>query len=703
MHQRLPGREVVLVGAGHSNAHVLRMWRMRPPPDARLTCVSPFPTAAYSGMMPGVLAGLYQPHEMHIDLVRLCAAAGVRLVVAEAVGLDLPGRRVLLKGRPPLPFDLLSVGVGSLPKIDARIDSGRLVPVKPMQTFLGRLNAAMRPIRGRPRVAVVGGGAGGVEVAMCLSARGDSDVSLIHSGGRLPDGSSPAASRRVHNALDARGVKLLLGRRVSSVTDDVLTFNDGTEARADVIVWVTGAAAPPELAAFGLPLDDAGFLLTRPTLQTTAGEPVFAVGDCGTIADINASKAGVHAVRQGPTLWKNINRLLAGRPLQDHKPQRRFLKLLNAGDGIAVGDWLGRGFAGRWVWRWKDRIDRRFMAKYQDYRPMPMRPGPPRDRREMRCLGCGGKVAGSVLRRVLERLDLAAGGRVAVGLDSPDDAAVLHFAPGRAVTATVDFFAAMLEDDYLVGRIAAQHALSDVYAMGAEPAAALAVVTLPEGDPRQQEEALYQVLAGAAAEFGRDGVALCGGHTIEGPRLTVGFTVLGEQTSEPMTKGRLRPGDRLFLTKPLGTGVLLAGHMRAACRAEWMTPLVASMVQSNGPAAKAAVASGATAMTDVTGFGLAGHLLEMLRAGDASAELRLAEIPLLPGAAELLTAGVESTLAPANRRAAATPGDGKTPGYAALFDPQTGGGLLIAGPPGLPGVEVGSVTAAVPPRVLLKS
>ena len=249
------------------------------------------------------------------------------------------------------------------------------------------------------------------------------------------------------------------------------------------------------------------------------------------------------------------------------------------------------------------------------------------------------------------------------------------------MTVSVDFFAAPLDDPYLVGRIAALNAASDVFALGAAPWGALAMVTLPVGTPRQQEELLYQLLAGSLEEFRKMSATLVGGHTIEGPQLTVGFTVLaGQAAVPPRPKGGLRVGDRLVLTKALGTGVLLAAHMRARCLASWFGPLVASMLASNGPAAGCVEEFGIVGLTDVTGFGLAGHLLEMLRANDMATALHLESIPLLPGAGMLLSDGLESTLAAANRDAEADIDGGRDrtdPRYQVLFDPQTGGGLIM--------------------------
>ena len=234
----------------------------------------------------------------------------------------------------------------------------------------------------------------------------------------------------------------------------------------------------------------------------------------------------------------------------------------------------------------------------------------------------------------------------------------------------------------MVGRIAALNSASDLFALGAKPIAALALITIPVGRPRQQEQLLIELLAGALDEFRKMGATLVGGHTIEGPQLTVGFTMLADQgAAPPRTKASLRPGDVLVLTKPIGSGVLLAAHMRAQCRAEWFDALLPNMLASNQAAAELVDEFDIQGLTDVTGFGLAGHLLEMLRASGLSAELNLQQIPLLPGAAELIAAGVASTLAPANRAAEAAIEVAETlrarPQFAALFDPQTCGGLLM--------------------------
>jgi selenide,water dikinase len=286
---------------------------------------------------------------------------------------------------------------------------------------------------------------------------------------------------------------------------------------------------------------------------------------------------------------------------------------------------------------------------------------------------------------VLSRLEVIDRPGVLLGLSNPDDAAVLRTAPECDTVVTSDFFAAPLDDPFIVGRIAAVNSLSDVFATGGKPTAAIAHVTVPGGNGNAQQALLYELLAGAVRELNAHGAALVGGHTTEGPELTIGFTVIGCVKSRQMlTKGGLRPGDVLVLTKPLGSGILLAALMQAKLPWPSWEPLIVTMLGSNAHAASRLTEFDVRGVTDVTGFGLAGHLHEMLSASHAAAEIHINRVPLLPGVVELMEQGVQSTLAPANRHIEpaidADDGVRASPCFAALFDPQTSGGLLFGVP-----------------------
>ena len=368
---------VVLLGIGHTNAHVLDLWRREPIAEARLVCVSSFAASTYSGMLPGTLSGQYPPGRLEIDLRSLAQAARAELVVEPASGVDVEARTVQFEKHEPVPFDILSVGAGSVPNragIDA--DPEAWVPIKPMQTFLMRLYERLQEIapqnRQELRVLVIGGGVGGIEISFCLPSYlrrvlGEvrHTITIVDAGERIGGGLSPRALPRAEALLEARGVEVITGARVTRVDDRETVCADGRRIPADLVILAGGAAPPPVLENTTLPKDSRGFLLTSETLQSTGSENVLAVGDSGTMVNASVPKAGVYAVRQGPVLWNNIGALVRGEPLAPYEPQHDFLRLLNTGDGKALMDYKGRSAHARWCWWFKDYLDSRFMARFR--------------------------------------------------------------------------------------------------------------------------------------------------------------------------------------------------------------------------------------------------------------------------------------------------------------------------------------------------
>jgi selenide,water dikinase len=707
--------DLVLVGGGHAHIQVLTRWAMAPVPGARLTLVVDRPIAVYSGMVPGFVAGQYPREALEIDVRPLALRAGARCIVAPATGLDPSARRLVLAGRPPLVYDTVSFDVGStVAGLELPGVREHAIPTRPIGELVRRVDEVLAAARARDpaRIVVVGAGAGGVEVAFALAARlrperaGRVEVLLLESGPRVLPGYAASAATRVAAAAAARGIAIRTGARVTRVEAGALLLDVGERLPADAVIWVAGAAALPIFTGSGLETDAGGFLRIRPTLQSLGHDEVFAVGDCAAwTTGPGLAKAGVYAVRQGPVLAHNLMARIQGGRLRPYRPQRDFLSLLNLGDGGAIGTKWGASVEGRAMFRLKDWIDRRFVRRFQvldpdgaltpDFAAAPMPGG------DMLCGGCAAKVGESSLTRALERLGVPSDPAVVLGLAQADDAAAVETERGEIVAATVDSFRAFADDPYLVGRVAAVNALSDLWAKGVAPRFALAQVSVPDGESAvAQEETLYQVMAGARAGLDADGVTLVGGHTTTGPELVAGFAVWGAAASADalIRIGGAAPGDQLILTKPLGTGVVLQADMRALARGAWVEAAVASMLRSNGPAARAMLALRPSAATDVTGFGLAGHLGEMLRASKASAVLDLAAIPALPGAAALLGRGIRSTAHPENARARrAMLVEPDAPGRAALdllFDPQTSGGLLIAVPRERGAAMLGALRAA---------
>lgn len=370
-------KNIVLLGIGHTNAHIVHQWERDPLENCTLTCVSKFPTATYSGMLPGTLGGQFRDQQMRIDLAALCDRAEARLILADTDGLDLQAGRLHFSDHESIALDVLSIGVGSMPagwEQHAGVPS--LVPIKPMQTFLERLQQRIAEIgyhSGQTlNVSVVGGGVASVEIALCLQQLMERQnpsfspqIEIVSSSARIADGMKARSIRRLEGILRARGISLRLGCRVTEVAADSITTQAGRCLEADIVIWATGAAPPPVLSKLDLQTDERGFIATSDTLQSLSDRRVFAVGDSGTVLASPAPKAGVYAVRQSPILWHNLRALACGGVMKKFDPQADFLKLLNTGDGKALLEYGPLTTHARWCWYLKTWIDKRFVSEFQ--------------------------------------------------------------------------------------------------------------------------------------------------------------------------------------------------------------------------------------------------------------------------------------------------------------------------------------------------
>jgi selenide,water dikinase len=566
---------------------------------------------------------------------------------------------------------------------------------------------------------VVGGGAGGVEILLAiryrlrqlLAAAGRGmdhlEFHLFTDTSEILPTHNPRVRGRFKRVLRERGINVHTGHRVTKVEPGQIYCENGAQMALHEILWVTWAGAAGWVSDTGLDVDKHGFIQVNDYLQSPSHPEVYAAGDIATMINHPRPKAGVFAVRQGPPLAENLRRALLGRPLKPFEPQKQFLSLISTGNRYAIASRARWAVSGESIWRWKNWIDQRFMAKYRDLPEMAEEAdtGLPQglagqeaikeiSALAMRCGGCGAKVGSTLLNRALNRLQPIERQDVIVGLHAPDDAAVVAVPEGKVMVHTVDFFRAIVDDPYLFGKIAANHALSDIFAMGAEAQTALAIATLPYGLESKVEDTLSQLLSGALEVLGDADTALVGGHTGEGVELSLGFAVNGlVDASDILRKGGMQPGDRLILSKPLGTGTLFAADMRHKAKGTWIIEAMDSMLQSNREGAQCLHRYQTTACTDVTGFGLLGHLIEMTKSAGVDVELDLNTLPFLEGALESVAAGITSSLQPQNvrlRRAIhnleAVAND---PRYPLLFDPQTSGGLLAS----VPGDQVDACAA----------
>ncbi|MCB2110597.1 MAG: selenide, water dikinase SelD [Defluviimonas sp.] len=683
-------RDLVLVGGGHTHALVLRMWGMAPLPGVRLTLIDPAPAAAYSGMLPGHVAGHYSRAEIEIDLVRLARHAGARLILGRAGGIDREARRIRVAGRPDVAYDIASIDIGissEMPALPGFEDNA--VPAKPLGRFADaweRFVTRVAEGKAEPRVAVIGAGLAGVELALAAAHRlgPAAEVTLIERDRALALVGG-GARRALLAHLDRAGVTLIEGSGARAVDAAGVVLQDDGFVAADLTIGTAATRAQGWLAETGLALHE-GFVSVGPTLQSVTDPAIFAAGDIAHLSHAPRPKAGVFAVREAPVLLHNLGVALAAQGrMRAYRPQRDYLKLVSTGGKGAVADKWGLPLDGPRLWGWKDRIDRAFMARFHDLPAMPAPRLPARRAAGVAselaggkplCGGCGAKVARSELLAALAVLPRPQRGDILAG--AGDDAAILAHGKGFQLF-TTDHLRAFTEDPWLMARIAAVHAMGDIWSMGGRVQAALLQIILPRMTPALQAETLREILAATSAVIGAEGGDVVGGHTSTGAELTLGLTLTGLCAQEPVRQGGARVGDWLVLTKPIGTGVILAAEMARAAPGAVVAGAFTSMGRTQGAAARL-LAAQAHAMTDVTGFGLAGHLLAMMTASGTAARISLAHVPVLAGAEALSAAGHGSTLLPSNRAATAQMAFRDGPRAELLFDPQTAGGLLAALP-----------------------
>ena len=709
-------KDLVLIGGGHSHVAVLKNFGMKPLPGVRLTVIARDVHTPYSGMLPGYISGHYDYDEVHVDLRPLCQFAGARLFHSEAENIDFLNKKVICNNRPAVAYDLLSINIGSTPHIEAVPGAEQYTtPVKPINNFVSRWERLVKRIMeesGEHRIGVVGAGAAGVEVLLSmqfrlrqlLDQRGRTSdklrFSLICKSDQIMPAFPRHVGKRFDRVLEERGVEVYRNATAESVGPGEVTISDGSKIALDEILFVTEAGAPKWLRATGLELDDNGFIKVDDTLQSVSHKDVFAVGDIANVINHPRPKAGVFAVRQGKPLAKNLRRVLLNKAPRPFRPQSSILALVSTGDKYAVAAKAGISLEGQWVWSWKDWIDRRWMAKYTDLPEMEDEAKSDIDPNladqdtikeisaiAMRCGGCGAKVGANVLERALSELEPVSRSDILIGINDPDDAAVVEVPPGKVMVHSVDYFRSFIEDPYIFGKVAANHSLSDLFAMGAEPQSALAIATIPYGIEAKVEETISQLMAGAMEILNDAGATLVGGHTSEGAELALGFSVNGfADRNQILRKGGMQPGNVLILTKPLGTGTLFAADMQQKARGRWIQAALEEMVKSNRKASQCLYAHAATACTDITGFGLLGHLVEMIRPSKVDIEIDMDKLPVMDGAMDTVKMGILSTLQPANirlRRAIRNMEEAvQDERYPLVFDPQTSGGLLASIPDG---------------------
>jgi len=675
-------KDLVLIGGGHTHALVLRSWGMDPLPGVRVTVIDPSARAAYSGMLPGFVAGHYERDELDIDLIKLSRFAKARVITGAVSAIDPVAKLITVPGRPPIAYDACAIDVGItsiMPTLPGFMDNA--VPAKPLGPFASKW-ALFRETAMAPELAVIGGGVAGAELAMAMThaLRGDGHQPKVHliDRSKVLTALGKKARSKMMDALESYNVTVLEDAPVAEIVADGVMLADGRHIPSQFTTGAAGAKPHDWHSDTGLTLHE-GYFNVDANLQTS-DPAIFAVGDCAHLSAAPRPKAGVYAVRQAPVLLDNLRAVLSGKALRPYVPQKDYLKLISLGAKSALAEKWGTVQSGALLWKWKDRIDRAFMDQFAELKMM-SQPALPKDHAsglkealgdKPMCGGCGAKVGPKALSDVLATLPVST--RNDVQQIAGDDAGLITLGGMKQVIST-DHLRALVEDPVLMTRIAAVHALGDIWAMGAEPQAATVNLILPKMSDELQQRTLAEIMIVASDVLGEAGASIVGGHTSLGEELTIGFTITGLCHANPITRSGGKAGDQLILTKPIGSGIIMAAEMQGIANGGIVVEALKVMCQGQAEASR--ILSRAHAMTDVTGFGLAGHLNGLCESSGTGAKINLAAVPVLDLAEGLSANGVQSTLFAANKSAVAIEG-ATGPKAELLFDPQTAGGLLAA-------------------------
>ncbi len=709
-------KHLVLLGGGHSHLAVLKHLGMNPISGLSVTLISRDIETPYSGSLPGHISGIYNLEEIHIDLRPLTQFAGIRLIQSEVEQVNFQQKLIYCGGRPSIHFDVISLNIGSKPNA-VKIPGAEkhAIGIKPIDQFLKhwqklRVSAvfAIKDKKEQYQLLIVGGGPASIELAFAVQHRIHKElaiksfedaplkIKIVTADTEVLRFHNSKARNYVRSELARRGIDVLTEHKVIEFKEGKIICENGSTQDADTMVYATGASIPEWPADCGLAIADDGFIEVNDFLQSTSHDYVFAAGDAATIKGELRPKSGVYAVRQGQPLAENLLRYATGRSLKPHTPQKHALALISLANKTAIASRNNLFFKGRSVWSLKNSIDTAFIKKYSQFPEMPDSLDIAKGlvdketerqlrRHAMRCAGCGAKVAGNTLQEVLQELPVPDNKDILSSGSSIEDAALVKLDGDKVLLQSVDQLSAFINDPWLFAKIASNHCLSDIYAMGCSPHSALAIVSMPSASQEISKSQLRELMLGCSEALQENDCALIGGHSAESKDLQFGLCVNGfAEKNSLLSKDGMQTGDIVILCKALGSGTLLAADMRCKAKHRWINAALKQMLVSNRQAAECFIQHRATACTDITGFGLAGHLFEMLTPANVELELSLVDIPALDGALETIKQGILSSLHHDNSLLSRDIFNSEAfvndPRYELMFDPQTAGGLLASVP-----------------------
>ncbi|MDB2435046.1 selenide, water dikinase SelD [Alphaproteobacteria bacterium] len=684
---------LVLVGAGHANIQVLKKLTMKNYEGLQIITINNGYTSLYSGMTPGLIENYYVLDDASIDLVKLCKNAGSVFINDEVIKLDEKKNIIYLKNHPPIKYNLLSLNIGCQSKINNLEISkeAEIIKVKPISNLVNKINSIEKLILKEKVIScsIIGGGIGGIEIAFALQSRYQNSIklNLFVDQNNIEKNINSRTYKKLITLLSNKNINFV-NTRIKHIKENHVEDEEGRKYPTRISIISTGAMSLPWIVDSGLSLDESGFINVNSFLQSENHKNIFATGDIASLNYQIRAKSGVMAVRQGEKLKENLFRFLLNKDLIHFKPQSSWLCLIGTGGGNALLNWGQFTIHGKQIWQLKEFIDRKFMKKFSFENPMNNLKDiiklPLSDKiinqinLKMRCEGCGSKLSKDDLSDYLHNSN-------SLNAEVLSDAATIHI-PSNEFTQSIDhikYFAEM--NPYNFGRIAYLHSQNDILSAGSEVNSFSVSLGLPYNESEAQKYFLEYFMQGINSESEIDKSIFASGHTYtsEEPGITINMN--GIKILDTF-KNQAFEGDLIYLTKPLGIGFLMAAfnHNSINLTARVYEKIINNMLISNKSAFEIAKKYNAKPLTDISGFGLGSHLIDICKSSNLSASLTLNRDIVIDGCLDDLKL-YKSSAYEDNRNNAISEieilDDNNKEIHnisKILFDPQTSGPLLIS-------------------------
>ena len=685
--------DLILIGGGHSHLSVLMKLSKNPINGNRITLITNEIDTPYSGMIPGYIEGVYSWRDSHIDLYRLCLKLNVRFIHAEVEKISARNKEIYFKDRPKIKFDVLSINTGIKSKnSEIKGSSKYCISVKPISNLA---NIFLDKITNFKSIAFIGGGAGSVELALAVKKRflninQEINVTII-TGNRGLLSTFSAKTRAISlKTLNEYKINIIEYKRVLEVKENQIILSDKSTIKVDKAILSTNAMAPKWVTKSDILLNKDNYIVVNKFFQTNYNY-VFAAGDIVDFDNQNLSKAGVFAVRSGKPLAQNIKKYILGKKLDNYNFNKNYLSLIGTSKQSAIATKYNITFDSKFNFYLKKYIDQKFIKKFNDIKIgkkfnfkfskvliskllSKTNIDIPLDNEMMQCKGCAAKVPLSALKFALPQEIVS----------TSEDAVTIPGYP--TLYQTVDMINAIITDPFLLGKIAANHSISDMITVNSKITSAMMVLQLPLARVDINSRDLEQVLLGAKEIFSLVDCPLIGGHTMIGKDKdpVIGFSVLGERQKEDKTQKRrkIKPNDILILTEKIGSGLIFAGINNYIIDSHFQKDVIKQMIKGNLNFGKISSRLNILSMTDITGFGLANHLLNLIKRDKNKTGLTIypSKMPIFSGVKECIDKNVKSSLYQANYDSAQEDIIYKRDKIKLddiMYDPQTVGGIAF--------------------------